>query len=258
MNGSLPARLVGQFVTQAVGYFAVVTTLYLVVWRWGRERLREARIPAPSRVNAQQIRREAKNTLVTLVAGTASAGTVLGLHAAGLARLDEGPASPARVIAWVAAGLFVNDAWFYGWHRLLHHPKLFRHIHAVHHGSIDVNPFTSYSFHAAEAVLLGLWVVPAAVFLPVPVASLGALQVIGLANNVMAHLGYELLPRWLLRVPIRRWNNTSTFHSLHHNLSRGNYGLHTRLWDRVFGTELPEYERVFVERSAPAPTHEPR
>jgi lathosterol oxidase len=96
------------------------------------------------------------------------------------------------------------------------------------------------------------------VLLPIPMAALAALQVIGLANNVMAHLGYEFLPAWLLRVPLLRWTNTATFHSLHHTRSRGNFGLHTRLWDRLFGTEIADYERVFVERSRGIAAASPR
>jgi hypothetical protein len=249
---SLALLLVTNFFAQAVGYFAVVGSLYVVVWRWGRERFRASRIPAPRRVDGQQIRREIGHTLGTLVAGTGSAGAVIGLRAAGLTRLTDAPASPVVLVTWVLAGLVFNDAWFYGWHRLLHHPWLFRHVHAVHHRSIDVNPFTSYAFHGVEAFVLGIWIVPVALLLPVPMAALGALQVIGLANNVMAHLGYEFLPRWILRVPLLRWTNTATFHSLHHTCSRGNFGLHTRLWDRLFDTELPEYEQVFLERGGVA------
>jgi sterol desaturase/sphingolipid hydroxylase (fatty acid hydroxylase superfamily) len=237
-----------NFCAQAVGYFALVGAVYVVVWRWGRERFKTARIPGPRRVDGRQLRREIGHTFVTLLAGTVSAGTVLGLHAAGLAKLTGAPAPALTVVAWIVAGVLFNDAWFYGWHRLLHHPRLFRYIHVVHHRSVDVNPFTSYSFHVVEALLLGAWIIPAAVLLPIPMAAIGALQVIGLANNVMAHLGYEFLPPWLLKVPLLRWTNTATFHSLHHTRSRGNFGLHTRFWDRLFGTEIGDYERVFVER----------
>ena len=245
---SIPLLLVSNFVSQSLGYFAVVGAVFWFVWRWGSERFRGARIPGPRRVDARQIRREMLNTLVTMLAGTTSAGALIGLHAIGKTKLVDGPVSVIAVLAWVVGGLLFNDAWFYGWHRLLHHPRLFRYVHVVHHRSIDVNPFTSYSFHAVEAVLLGVWVVPAALLLPVPMTAIGVLQVVGLANNLMAHLGYEFLPRWLLKVPVLRWTNTATFHSLHHTRSRGNFGLHTRLWDRLLGTELPDYEHVFVER----------
>lgn len=248
--------LVGNLVMQAVGYFAVVGTVYVVIWRLLRERLRGARIPAPDRAGGAQIRREVLLTFGTFIAGTSSAGVVLALHGAGLTRLDDGDVPVLVTLAWTAAGLAWNDLWFYSWHRLMHRPLPFRWIHAVHHKSVDVNPFSSYAFHAAEAVILGIWIVPVAVLLPLPMTALGLLQVIGLLNNVMSHLGYELLPRWLLRVPLLRWTNTATFHSLHHTRLQGNFGLHSRLWDRLFGTELPEYEEVFLRRgdaSAPAP-----
>jgi sterol desaturase/sphingolipid hydroxylase (fatty acid hydroxylase superfamily) len=259
---SFARLLVQNFVAQAVGYFAVVGAVYVLVWRWGRERFRDARIPTPARVDSRQIRREIGHTALTLVAGTAVAGMTLALHATGRTRLVAGPSSPAVVGLWFLAGLLFNDGWFYAWHRLLHHPRLFRHVHAIHHRSVDVNPFTSYSFHVVEAALLGAWILPAAILLPIPLGSIAALQIVGLANNVMAHLGYEFLPAWILKIPLLRWTNTATFHSLHHTRSKGNFGLHTRLWDRVFGTEIADYERVFVARGrtpaeAPAPTVRP-
>lgn len=249
-DSALISVMLTNFITQVLGYFALVGAVYLLVWRWGRERFAAARIPAPQRVDRAQLRREIGHTLVTMLAATTTVGAVIVLHAAGLARLSDAPISPALALAWIVGGLVVNDAWFYGWHRLLHHPTLFRHVHVVHHKSVAVNPFTSYSFHAIEAIVLGLWIVPAAVLLPVPMVALVGLQVIGLLNNVMSHLGYEFLPRWLLAVPLVRWTNTATFHSLHHTRMRGNYGLHSRVWDRLFGTELPEYEQVFRERGA--------
>ena len=248
MSDLLPV-LLSNLVTQAVGYLVVVSAVFLVVWKWGRVRFATHRIPAPARFDRAQLRRELQNTLVTFAVGTLSVGLVFWLRSRGQTRLVEGPVPWWQVLAWCAGLLAFNDLWFYGWHRLLHRPFWFRHVHAVHHGSVDVNPFTSYSFHAFEGFILGAWVVPMAVLLPVPMTALAVMQVVGLGNNVMAHLGYEFLPRWLVRVPVLRWTNTATFHSLHHTRSRGNFGLHTRLWDRVFGTEVPDYERVFVERS---------
>jgi Delta7-sterol 5-desaturase len=85
---------------------------------------------------------------------------------------------------------------------------------------------------------------------PIYLPMLGVLHGVGLANNVMSHLGYEFLPRWLLRVPLLRWMNTSTFHNMHHTSSRGNYALMFRFWDRMLGTELPTYEATFIKRGA--------
>jgi sterol desaturase/sphingolipid hydroxylase (fatty acid hydroxylase superfamily) len=240
------------FLAQAVTYFAIVGVLYFVLWKWGAERFRGARIQPKRRADRKQIMTEIKNTLIVLIAGSPLSLIVATLYASGATKLTTDAASIGW--PWIAAtlvGLLIfNDAWFYFWHRLLHHPKLFRYVHAVHHKSVDVNPFSSYSFHWFEGLILGAWVLPVVLIVPIYIPLLGVLHAIGLANNVMSHLGYELLPRWLLRVPLLRWMNTSTFHNLHHSAFRGNYELMFRFWDRLLGTELANYEATFHERGA--------
>jgi Delta7-sterol 5-desaturase len=240
------------FLGQTVTYFAVVGLLYFIFWKWGEARFRTARIQAKRRVDGEQIRFEIKNTVFVLLIGSSTAAAVSLLYASGMTRLTMDASSlgwPTIVLTFIGLLIF-NDAWFYAWHRLLHHPKLFRRVHSVHHRSVDVNPFSSYSFHWFEGVLLGAWAIPMVMLVPIYLPMLGLLQGIGLANNVISHLGYEFLPRWLLRVPLLRWINTSTFHNLHHTSSKGNYALMFRFWDRMLGTELPHYEATFIERGA--------
>lgn len=240
------------FFAQAGAYFAVVGLLFLVVWRWGEERFRGARIQGKKRLSRAQLVYEVRNTLVVLATGTVTAVGLSLLYASGHTELTTNADALGwpTILATFVALLVLNDAWFYGWHRLLHHPKLFRHVHAVHHKSVDVNPFSSYSFHLIEAFILGGWVLPVVLVVPLYLPMLGVLQGVGLANNVMSHLGYEFLPRWLLRVPLLRWMNTSTFHNLHHTSLHGNYALMFRFWDRLLGTEVPRYEQTFLERGA--------
>ena len=111
---------------------------------------------------------------------------------------------------------------------------------------------TSFSFHLVEAALLTRWLLPVALVFPLPFVPLMVMQILGLANNVMAHLGFELLTRWWVRTPILRWSNSATYHSLHHQRFHGNYGLTTRVWDRLFGTEIDDYEEQFVRAHADA------
>jgi Delta7-sterol 5-desaturase len=240
------------FVFQAVSYFAIVGLVYLLLWHLGAQRFRGARIQAKRRVDGRQIRFEVKNTLLVLLVSSPMTLAVSMLYASGHTKLTTDAATLGwpTIIATLVTLLVFNDAWFYGWHRLLHHPKLFRYVHAVHHKSVDVNPFSSYSFHWFEGLVLGAWILPVALVVPVYLPMLGVLHGIGLANNVMSHLGYELMPRWLLRVPLLRWINTSTFHNLHHTSFRGNYALMFRFWDRMLGTELPNYEETFLARGA--------
>jgi sterol desaturase/sphingolipid hydroxylase (fatty acid hydroxylase superfamily) len=235
------------FATQAISYFAVVGLVFLLVWKLGARRFASRRIPARSRLGAAQLRAEVVNTLMSLGVGTSIAAIVAALQAGGVINLptDLSQTSVPTALSMFLGLLLLNDVWFYAIHRLLHHPRIFRYVHAVHHRSIDVNPFSSYSFHPLEALLLSAWVVPVLWLLPIPLPLLGALQGIGLANNLMSHLGYEFLPRAWVRLPVLRWTNTATFHSLHHTNPSGNFGLMFRFWDRLFGTEVQDYEQRF-------------
>lgn len=246
-DGSLLQALAQSFVTQTGGYFVVVGALFWLFWVAGARRFARRKIQPKRRVDGKQLRFELGHTLGAIVVGTVNAAGVIALYRAGLTRLSEDAAdfSAVGIAASFVGLLLFNDLWFYAWHRLLHTPWWFKHVHSVHHKSVDVNPFSSYSFHPVEAFLFGAWFVPAAMIVPLYLPVLGALQVVGLVNNVMSHLGYELLPRWWLRLPLLRWMNTSTFHNLHHSQLRGNYGLTSRVWDRLWGTELPGYAAAF-------------
>jgi sterol desaturase/sphingolipid hydroxylase (fatty acid hydroxylase superfamily) len=240
------------FATQTIGYFAVIALVFVVVWRWGEVRFQGARIQAKKRFNRRQLVFEVKNTLGTLAIGTANAVVISLCYAAGLTKLSTDAAAFAwwEMLASFIGLLLLTDGWFYLWHRLLHLPWLYRRVHAVHHKSVDVNPFSVYSFHPFEAFILGSAVLPVLFLVPIYLPVLGLLQVVGLANNIMSHLGYEFLPRWYARIPPFRWLNTATFHSLHHTTLNGNYGLFFRVWDRMLGTEVPEYETTFLTRGA--------
>lgn len=255
MNPDAPpaALFLGQFVAQTVRYFAVVSLTFVVVWKWGAKRFERRRVQSHRRADRAQILYEVKHTLVTLAIGAATAAGVGALYKSGHSKLtmDLAGWEPWQVPLIILGLVLFNDSWFYWWHRLLHHPKLFKYVHAVHHKSVDTNPFTSYSFHGVEAFLLGGWILPAALLVPMPLLALVAAAILGTANNVMSHLGYEFFPRWLLQVPVLRWMNTATFHGLHHAKSHGNYGLFTRFWDRLLETELDGYEERFLRRNEP-------
>jgi len=237
---------------QTVNYFMVVGLVFLLVWKLGARLLASRRIPTRFDFGRQQVVREVLNTMVTLAIGTVSAVVLMTLYKNGSTRLSAGDDWTLVESTGAFIGLLLfNDAWFYWWHRLLHHPTLFKYVHSVHHRSVDVNPFTSYSFHGVEGFILGAWAIPMAIWVPMSLKVLMAAQVVGLANNVVSHLGYELLPKWWVKVPGLKWLSSATFHSLHHSTFNGNYGLMTRFWDRLLGTEVASYERVFVERSEP-------
>lgn len=141
----------------------------------------------------------------------------------------------------VLLAFILQDTYFYWMHRTVHHPKLYRQVHLVHHKSINPSPWTSYSFHFLEAILEAL-IAPIVLFL-IPLNLLGLIlfTIGGFVVNVYGHLGFEIAPKWLRRSFLFEVVNTSVYHNMHHSKFQGNYGLYFRFWDRIMGTEYPDY-----------------
>jgi Delta7-sterol 5-desaturase len=152
------------------------------------------------------------------------------------------------------AMFLIHDAYFYWAHRLMHHPRLFKAIHKIHHHSTNPSPWTAYSFHPFEAVIEAGIILVIGLILPVHVAAFGLFMLFQFSYNVYGHLGYELYPRNFHRTWVGRWINTGTAHNLHHQYFHGNYGLYTLIWDRLFGTLRPDYEEKFDQVTTPSPS----
>lgn len=240
----------------------LLTGAYFLFWKALKKRLQPWKIQLKTRVDARQIKRELKNALYTLAVGAALSCTVLYLSAQGYTKIyhDRAEHSLFFSLSGFFVLLLIDDTWFYWCHRLLHHPAVFRHVHAEHHKSIDVNPYSSLSFHFLEALLLTLWIIPVAFVFPIYAPALGLVQVWGLLDNLKSHLGYEVYPAGLNRSWLR-FLTSSTHHNLHHRRFNGNYGVHFRFWDRLLGTEFPDYEaefdRIQARKKPPAPPATP-
>ncbi|KAA2242984.1 sterol desaturase family protein [Chitinophaga agrisoli] len=152
----------------------------------------------------------------------------------------------------VAIALVIHDTYFYWMHRLLHHKNLFKLAHVVHHKSTNPSPWSSYSFHLLEAAPEGLVLVVITMILPIHQLGIFLFTIAAFIINVYGHLGYEIMPRWVRRTWLFEVINSSVHHNLHHSKFKGNYGLYFRFWDRVMGTEHPdyvkEYDRVQAQR----------
>lgn len=141
--------------------------------------------------------------------------------------------------------LVIHDTYFYWMHRLMHHKRIFRFTHKVHHQSVNPSPWTAYSFHILEAIAEGLVLVVLAFVLPMHKDVLILFTVVSLLINVYGHLGYEIMPKELRHSFLFEIINTSVHHNLHHSKFKGNYGLYFRWWDRIMGTENPDYVKEY-------------
>lgn len=221
---------------------------YLIVWfllgRW----LQNRKVQLSKRAGWQQIKDEVITAAIALLGNTAFILVIFYCRDNGLTKLyvETGKYGMSYEILTAIVLVLVSDTWFYWLHRWMHHPKVYKYVHALHHRSLDVNPFTSTSFHVIESLLLTLWILPLVMIMPISAGTLGVVQAIGLLNNLKSHLGYELFPQFFRFFPFNMLV-TATNHSLHHTQYNGNYGLFFRFWDIVCGTELTATTPLFTE-----------
>jgi sterol desaturase/sphingolipid hydroxylase (fatty acid hydroxylase superfamily) len=141
----------------------------------------------------------------------------------------------------------VHDTYFYWMHRLIHHPRLFKAVHLVHHQSTNPSPFAAYAFHPLEAVLeAGIFLVFVFI-MPVHLYHLLFFFLFMIVYNVYGHLGWELYPKGFSKHWLGKWINTSVNHNQHHQYFKGNYGLYFLFWDRMMGTIRADYDQRFEE-----------
>ncbi|MEN9686709.1 MAG: hypothetical protein RLZZ28_2495 [Bacteroidota bacterium] len=147
---------------------------------------------------------------------------------------------------------FLHDAYFYLTHRIMHHKRLFKWFHLVHHQSTNPSPWAAYAFHPLEAIVeVGIVVIFMFSF-PIHRTHLLFFFLMMIVYNVYGHLGYELYPKGFSKSRLGKWINTSVNHNQHHQHFKGNYGLYFLIWDRVFGTIREDYDERFEEVKARA------
>jgi len=150
-------------------------------------------------------------------------------------------------VASIGIAIVVHDTWFYWTHRLMHHRRLFKLFHLVHHESTNPTPWAAYSFAPLEAAMQAC-IFPLLVFtVPMHPLAFFAFMIWQIVFNVLGHTGYEYFPHWLMKSWLGKVLNTPTNHIHHHEKMRGNYGLYFNVWDRLMGTNHKDYETCFQE-----------
>lgn len=141
--------------------------------------------------------------------------------------------------------IFLHDAYFYWTHRLMHHPKLYPLMHKAHHRSTNPTPWAAYAFDPLEALVQAA-IFPLVIFLyPISGQAFLLFMLWQIGFNVIGHAGFEIYPSWFLKSWLGKLFNTPTNHTMHHQYFRGNYGLYFNIWDRLMGTNHPDYEKRF-------------
>ena len=230
------------FAVDALRYAVFASIAFAVFWVWKWDALEHRRIQA-RRPSRRALTREVRYSMSTAVIFGTVGFAVYHLERAGLLRVYETVDQHGWLYyaASIAIAIVFHDTYFYWTHRAMHHPRLFRAVHRVHHLSTSPSPWAAYAFSPLEAVVEALVVPLLLLVVPMHESAVFVFLLYMIVMNVIGHLGIELFPRGFARSRWWRWHSTSTHHNLHHRDFRGNYGLYFTWWDRWMGTQHPDY-----------------
>lgn len=229
-----------------IRYILISGIFYLICYMIYKKSLASAKIQQRE-VSNKEIKREIYHSLVSSVIMTFLIFFIISTPIAAYTKLYQNISdySILWLIISIPIGMFLHDTYFYWLHRLLHHKKIFRHVHLVHHQSNNPSPFSSYSFHILEAVGEGL-IIPLLLFIiPLHPIAIYSFIFFSFIINVYGHLGYEIAPQWFRKSFLFSILNTSVYHNMHHSKFHGNYGLYFRFWDKIMHTENPKYTELY-------------
>lgn len=155
-----------------------------------------------------------------------------------------------RVLLDAVVLFLAMDFLMYVFHRVAHHPLLYPIIHSTHHRYENPRPLTLFVLNPFESAGFGaLWLVLVVIY-PATLIGMMIYLTLNVVFGLVGHIGVEPLPRRYLDIPLIRYISTSTFHAEHHGDKDHNFGFYTLIWDRLFGTISPDYERDFVQANS--------
>lgn len=216
----------------------LVLALRLAPGAWVALRRLQPRLPRP-----EDIRRELRHSASTVLIFSIS-GTIIVTGAEyGLFRVyrDIAELGWPYLLASIVALVIAHDTYFYWTHRLMHTKRLFRLFHRAHHLSRTPTPWAAYAFAPAEAIVQAAFLPLALLVLPAQGSAILLFTVHMILRNVLGHCGLAVESDRMLQGAWARWMTTTAHHDLHHEVGRHNYGLYFVWWDRLMGTEHPEY-----------------
>lgn len=216
---------------------------------------------APAAASPGQILRECLMSLGPIAVKASVFCTVDAIHERGLGLLYDGALAPpgtslltqALIVgATVIALDLLHDTWFYFTHLLMHKNRwLLVNVHSLHHRSRVPTPFSGYSLHVIEAVIVFFDEIIVCFVLPIHVKLHRLYHLYTTLIHIGGHASYELHPLvpsleqalWIAfnGDAVSRVLNTVLYHNLHHQFPNKNLSLYFTHWDTLLGTRQKDY-----------------
>jgi lathosterol oxidase len=250
-----------------IRYYPIAGALFVFLYLWKKRSLINYKIQEKF-PQFDKVKKEMAQSFVTLLMFSCIGTCVYVLNVLGVIRTQIywDPTLHGGVPYMVLSFLLItiwHETWFYWAHRIMHHPSIYKYVHAVHHRSVNPTPVAAYNFHWLEAIIEGIYVVPFLILVPMYYPVFLAHTFYAMILNIYFHSGYEFYPKGFTRGRVFKWINTSTHHNMHHSKFTGNYSLYFNFWDRIMGTNFKNYEDTFDGvinkrlRTRHPPTEEP-
>jgi sterol desaturase/sphingolipid hydroxylase (fatty acid hydroxylase superfamily) len=132
--------------------------------------------------------------------------------------------------------MIVEDFCFYWGHRLLHHPKLYPHVHKIHHKYTHTISIANEFTHPFEFILSN--VIPTVMGPKLLGKNMHLITywmwiTFRVGESIDGHSGYDFSFSPYRLLPL---SGSANYHDFHHSANVGNYCSLFTFWDTVFGT----------------------
>lgn len=134
----------------------------------------------------------------------------------------------------------IEDTWHYWVHRLMHHKRLYKYVHKVHHTFQAPFGMVAEYAHPVETVVLGLGFFIGILLTINHVFMMWAWVAFRLMETIDVHSGYDV--PFLNPMHILPGYAGARFHDFHHYNFVGNYSSTFIWWDKLCGTDVQYHE----------------
>jgi len=234
-----------------IRYFLVAGGTYWLFYRTLFPSLAKS-LPSPNLQHPswESIQRDIKLSIYASGIFAIASAIILSAYGSGLTRLYS---NPQQYGLWYLGASYIlvlvlQDAYFYFTHRLFHHPSLFHWMHQGHHRSRYPTPWTSFAFDPLEAIVASLFLIGIVFVLPLHFITLIAVLTTMTVWAVLNHLGLDRLPLTFPHHWLGKWFIGPAHHSIHHLKYTVHYGLYFTFWDKLLGTQAPNFDMLPVTK----------
>lgn len=234
-----------------MGRYFLIAGLFHLLFYWRAPEKWHQRKINHRQYSTRQFRREVGWSTVTAFIFSIAGAVCAVLWQKGWLKVYTDP----REYAWwwlplsLVIAVLLHETYYYWLHRWMHHPKIFRIVHKVHHESNITSPWTAFSFHPLEGLLQAVFLPVLLLVMPMHLYVLIIQLSLMTVSSVVNHLDIEIYPKKFHEHVIGKWLIGATHHSLHHKQFRYNFGLYFTFWDKWKQTESPVFKKLFEEKT---------